>query len=1159
MKLFGRHQRLMRHSAAASAFAVVLAGVVVTMATPAAADTSPPSGTPATVSADALPTVADQRRRLGPGHRRQHRLRDRQLHQGAAAGCGRRRARRGRGRQHPRLRHHAPGNLISLVQPHPERAGPGITASPDGCRDLRRRRLHHRRRPAPATTSPRSTPRPARWSRRSRRRSRGQVRGDRRDQQHGLRRWQLLQRRRRRPHPSRGVRRRPTARCCPGRRRPTTARSDAMVLTPDRLTVIVGGPFTTLNGTVVRTAWAAVDATTGAILPWAANQIIQDCRHHGAHHRPDDRRHQIYGTGYAFGAGAQLRRHLRRRPVHRRDQLAQRLPRRHLRQSTRSARSSTASSHAHDCTTDRRLPGHQPADSTGSTRSRQTTYAPPANTGPDTYGWNSTASRTRRDPALVPRPRRRATTPARARPRGASPATASTSPWAASSRRSTAWRSRAGPVRRARRTRRTRAARLVTASDRPRRRSSVAPGRATSASAGRRLGPGQRDPDLLGLPRPARGTPDLHPRRPTPTSGSCRRLGFIDTGLAPARPTPTGSGSPTRRQRPMIRVSDTVTVSPAEPQAPTPRTWSADGAAQLLAAGRAQRPTATTTPASTTSPPPAVSPAARPARSPATATRRLDLRRQRPASRPRRAPIAGPNIFSLEAWVKTTSTSGGKIIGFGNASTGNSAQLRPAHLHGQRRARLLRRLQQRRLPRSPVADRATTTAQWHHVVGTLDGAGMTLYVDGKQIGRNDGTTRPGLQRLLARRRRQPQRLAEQPTATTSPAPSTTSRSTRRRSTARPGRSALQRQRPDARHPADARRTPTARPSTTTTRTSTGGSTRPAAPPRPTRARTATDGALHRRRDATARPARVTGRPTPPSPSTAPTATSRRADAVTNPTVYSEELWFKTTHHHGGKLIGFGDRSGPARAATTTGTSTCSNAGQLALRHLHRRAANVIDTRRAPTTTASGTTWSPPRDRRHEAVRRRCAGRHQPADRGPGLHRLLAGRRRHAPGAAQQQLLRRHHRRGRGLLHGALRAATVQRTTTAAAAASPNQPPTAAFTSTCTGLTVPFDGSGSSDPDGTIASYAWDFGDGGTAHRSHAEPHLRRGRHLHGHADGDRQRRRDRHVTTRYRDGRRTSRRRRRSRSTHRPARGVVRRVRLDRRRRHHRVVRLGLR
>ncbi|GAA3693018.1 hypothetical protein GCM10023081_32980 [Arthrobacter ginkgonis] len=48
------------------------------------------------------------------------------------------------------------------------------------------------------------------------------------------------------------------------------------------------------------------------------------------------------------------------------------------------------------------------------------------------------------------------------------------------------------------------------------------------------------------------------------------------------------------------------------------------------------------------------------------------------------------------------------------------------------------------------------------------------------------------------------------------------------------------------------------------------------------------------------------------------------------------------------------------------------------------------------------------------------------------------------------------------------------------AAPPNQEPAASFTSSADGLAVSVDGSGSSDADGTIASYAWEFGDGGTA-------------------------------------------------------------------------------
>ncbi|WP_030165423.1 PKD domain-containing protein [Spirillospora albida] len=42
---------------------------------------------------------------------------------------------------------------------------------------------------------------------------------------------------------------------------------------------------------------------------------------------------------------------------------------------------------------------------------------------------------------------------------------------------------------------------------------------------------------------------------------------------------------------------------------------------------------------------------------------------------------------------------------------------------------------------------------------------------------------------------------------------------------------------------------------------------------------------------------------------------------------------------------------------------------------------------------------------------------------------------------------------------------------------PNKQPAAAFTSQCEDLSCTFNAEGSTDPDGTIASYAWDFGDG----------------------------------------------------------------------------------
>ncbi len=47
------------------------------------------------------------------------------------------------------------------------------------------------------------------------------------------------------------------------------------------------------------------------------------------------------------------------------------------------------------------------------------------------------------------------------------------------------------------------------------------------------------------------------------------------------------------------------------------------------------------------------------------------------------------------------------------------------------------------------------------------------------------------------------------------------------------------------------------------------------------------------------------------------------------------------------------------------------------------------------------------------------------------------------------------------------------------ASTPNRPPVASATASCTNLTCSFDGSGSSDPDGSVASYAWNFGDNTT--------------------------------------------------------------------------------
>jgi PKD repeat protein len=57
--------------------------------------------------------------------------------------------------------------------------------------------------------------------------------------------------------------------------------------------------------------------------------------------------------------------------------------------------------------------------------------------------------------------------------------------------------------------------------------------------------------------------------------------------------------------------------------------------------------------------------------------------------------------------------------------------------------------------------------------------------------------------------------------------------------------------------------------------------------------------------------------------------------------------------------------------------------------------------------------------------------------------------------------------------------TMDQARSVAATFALNAPPHASFNLTCTGLTCSFDGSGSSDPEGSSLIYAWAFGDSGS--------------------------------------------------------------------------------
>lgn len=99
-----------------------------------------------------------------------------------------------------------------------------------------------------------------------------------------------------------------------------------------------------------------------------------------------------------------------------------------------------------------------------------------------------------------------------------------------------------------------------------------------------------------------------------------------------------------------------------------------------------------------------------------------------------------PSTFSVEAWVKTTSTAGGKIVGYGNQSTGTSNSYdRHVYVDADGRVTFGVYTGAVRTLRSPAA---VNDGEWHHLVGTQSAAGMALFVDGDRVGLDPSVTAP---------------------------------------------------------------------------------------------------------------------------------------------------------------------------------------------------------------------------------------------------------------------------------------------------------------------------------------------------------------------------------------------------------------------------------
>lgn len=93
---------------------------------------------------------------------------------------------------------------------------------------------------------------------------------------------------------------------------------------------------------------------------------------------------------------------------------------------------------------------------------------------------------------------------------------------------------------------------------------------------------------------------------------------------------------------------------------------------------------------------------------------------------------SGPQVFTAEAWFRTTTTTGGKILGFGDSTTGNSRNY-DRHIYLTNAGNLVFGVHDGTI-QTVTSPKTYRDGAWHHVAATLGPAGIRLYVDGAPVG-----------------------------------------------------------------------------------------------------------------------------------------------------------------------------------------------------------------------------------------------------------------------------------------------------------------------------------------------------------------------------------------------------------------------------------------
>lgn len=418
------------------------------------------------------------------------------------------------------------------------------------------------------------------------------------------------------------------------------------------------------------------------------------------------------------------------------------------------------------------------------------------------------------------------------------------------------------------------------------------------------------------------------------------------------------------------------------------------------------------------------------------------------------------NTFSVEAWFKTSTTVGGKIVGFGSSSTGNSGSY-DRHIYMDASGRV-------NFGVYPGTSRVIQSAKaynddaWHYVVGSMGPDGMELYIDGVRVGA-DPTTTWGQNYWGYWRIGGDNSWSGAPYFTGSidevavyPKPLTASQIRNRyllsgRTTTEPV------------VPTDAY----------------GAAVYASAPQLYWRLSEEAGAAV-----TDSGPQGIGGALSGTYTRNVPGALEGTADTATrftqgsaasaislpNPSTFSSEVWFRTTTTSGGKLMGFG-------------SSPSGNSGSYGDQVIMRDDGTLLFGTGSSTVTTT--------ERFNDGEWHQVVATQSTA----GLRLYVDGELARSSAANPSQTFTGYWRLGRDNTGGASSSAffagdldefAVYPTVVSASDVREryllglaNEAPIAAFTHTAVDLEASFDASGSSDPDGTIQSYRWDFGDGST--------------------------------------------------------------------------------